>query len=487
MIWPSFFILVIIINIIAESLVNVNVKEICFLDIPSIGKMYRQKTLSPVELTKMVFDRIHQYDSKLNAFITLLENSALQQARQAEAEFARGNDRGPLTGIPISLKDIIDLVNVKTTAAARILKDNVAAESAFVTKRLVDAGAIIIGKCNLLEFAYGNVHPDFGKCNNAWDPDRTSGGSSSGSAKSVAAGMGFGSLGTDTGGSIRIPASYCGIVGFKPTYGRVSRRGVHPLSWSLDHVGTLSRTVEDTAILLQIIAGYDPMDPGSANESLPDYKKALTGDVSGLRLGVVEQHLDGCKDLRPGVADKTWEAIKILEKAGMKVQKINIKNLEYADTALLVAIFPEATVIHQDRLRERPQDFAEMTRQQLEMGALLPAVDYVRVQQYRSRLLNQYLQVFKDVDVLISPTVFWEAPKEDPAIGGDEGAAEARRTAPYNLTGLPAISVPCGFGVEGMPLGLQVIGPPMQEEVVLKVAHAYEQRCEWYKQHPLMT
>jgi aspartyl-tRNA(Asn)/glutamyl-tRNA(Gln) amidotransferase subunit A len=301
-------------------------RELCYLDIATLGRFYRRRALSPVEATSAMLDRIRRLDGQLNAFITVLEQPALVQARQAEGELASGIDRGPLHGVPVSLKDLIDTAGVRTTAASRIWRDRVPDRTASAAQRLADAGAILIGKCNLLEFAYGIVHPDYGQCNNPWDTGRTSGGSSSGSAASVAAGIGWGSLGTDTGGSIRIPASYCGIVGLKPTYGRVSVHGVFPLSEALDHVGPLARTVEDAALMLQAIAGYDPLDSNSLPDPVPDYHSVLTGDVRGLRLGVLEQHMGN--DLRPGVAEATWAAVAELERAGMRVSLVRIPGLE---------------------------------------------------------------------------------------------------------------------------------------------------------------
>ncbi len=457
--------------------------DLCYLDINRLGQLYRSGDVSPVEATQAVLERICELDKRLNAFITVLEEPALACARQAEIDLRAGIDRGPLHGVPVSLKDLIDTAGVRTTCASPIRRDYVPQHSATSALRLEQAGAVLVGKCNLLEFAYGIVHPDFGQCNNPWDTTRTAGGSSSGSCASVAAGMGYGSLGTDTGGSIRIPASYCGVVGFKPTYGRVSRQGVFPLSWSLDHVSTLTRTVEDAAILLEAVAGADPLDPTCSTRPVPGYRAALNGDVRGLRIGILEQHMTGA-DLRPGVAEAAAAAVTELEKAGMLVKKVCLPSLEYADPALLLAILPEGTLVHEKWLRERPQDYAEMTRQQLETGALIPAVDYLRAQQVRTRLLRECMQALQEVDVMINPTVAWEAPQEDPTVAGIEGAAEARRTGPFNLTGLPAISVPCGFGPSGLPLGLQIVGAPFAEEMVLRVAHAYEQRAGWFSRHP---
>jgi len=458
-------------------------RELCYLDIARLGQLYRSGEVSPVEATQAVLERIHALDARLNAFITVLDEPALASARVSEAEMRAGLDRGPLHGVPVSLKDLIDTAGVRTTCASPIRRDYVPQHSATVVRRLEAAGAVMVGKCNLLEFAYGIVHPEFGQSNNPWDTSRTAGGSSSGSCASVAAGMGYGSLGTDTGGSIRIPAAYCGVVGFKPTYGLVSRQGVFPLSWSLDHVGTITRSVEDAAILLRVVAGTDPLDSTSATAPVPDYRSALNGDVRGLHLGVLEQHMTSV-DLRPGVAEAAAAAVSMLEKAGMRIKKIQLPSLEGADPALLLAILPEGTLVHEAWLRQRPQDYAEMTRQQLEMGALIPAIVYVRAQQYRARLLRECMAAFQDVDVLVSPTVAWEAPQEDPSLAGGDGATEARRTGPFNLTGLPAISVPCGFGPAGLPLGLQITGAPFAEALVLRVAHVYEQRAGWPGRHP---
>ena len=457
-------------------------EEICALDIADLGRHYRSGSLSPVDVTRAALDRIRRLDGCLNAFVTVLEEPALAQVRVAEEELRHGIDRGPLHGVPVSLKDIFDTAGVRTTAASRVWRDRVPSQSATTALRLEAAGTILLGKCNLLEFAYGIVHPDYGQCNNPWDPKRTAGGSSSGSAASVGAGIGWGSLGTDTGGSIRIPASYCGVVGLKPTYGLVSRHGVFPLSWSLDHVGTLTRTVADAAWLLKAIAGHDPQDVTSVDRPVPDYPAALDGHVRGLRLGVLEQHLG--HDLHPGVAQVTLTAIKELERAGMRTQAVRVPSLELADPALLIAILPEATVVHREWLLSQPADYAEMTRQQLELGALVPAVDYVHVQRFRRRLLTEFLELFDRIDVIANPTVAWEAPKEDPTVAAGEGSAEARRTGPYNLTGLPAISVPCGLGKEGLPLGLQIAGAPLADALVLKVAHAYEQRSGWFRHRP---
>jgi len=457
-------------------------QELCYTDIATLGQRYRSRVLSPVEATRAVLDRIRRLDGRLNSFITVLEQAALEQARRAEAELTQGVDRGPLHGVPISLKDLIDTAGIRTTAASRLWRDRVPTATATLARRLEEAGVVLIGKCNLLEFAYGIVHPDYGQCNNPWDVAHTSGGSSSGSAASVAAGMGWGSIGTDTGGSIRIPAAYCGVVGLKPTYGRVSLHGVCPLSSSLDHAGPLARTVADAAILLGAIAGHDPLDLSSLTDQPADYRAAFTDSVRGLRMGVVVEHMGD--DLRPGVAEATWTAVRELEQAGMQLREVHIAGLREADDPLLAVVMPEATLVHADWLRERPEDYAALTREQLDQGQRITAVDYLRAREFCQQLRADLIEALHQVDVLIGPTVAWEAPAEDPPVGEGEGAVEARRTAPYNLTGLPAISVPCGFGPQGLPLGLQIAAAPLAEQLLLRVVHTYEQRAGWFRQRP---
>ncbi|MCE5208714.1 MAG: amidase [Chloroflexi bacterium] len=459
--------------------------ELLYQDITSLGKLYRSGALSPVEVTRAVLDRIEQVDGRLNAFITVLREQALRDAQDAEIALRSGLDLGPLHGIPFSLKDIFDTAGIRTTAGSRHWVNRIPEQTATSAQRLMDSGAILIGKCNLLEFAYGIVHPDYGQCNNPWDVSRTAGGSSSGSAASISAGIGWGSLGTDTGGSIRIPASYCGVVGLKPTYGRVSKHGVFPLSWSLDHVGIMARSVKDAAILLQVVAGYDPQDPTSSRSPVPDYCVGLNMELKGVKIGVLEHHINH-PDLRPLVGEVSWKAVKTLEELGGELVPVSIPDIDLADQAMLISILPEATLAHEHMLKEEPENYAEMTRQQLELGTMLSAVDYLRAQQYRNKLLAAFLEVFQKVDVIVNPTVAFEAPAEDPVVAAGQGSDEARRTGIYNLTGLPAVTVPCGFGQDHLPLGLQIAGAPMAEATILQVASAYERAAFWYEKHPIM-
>jgi aspartyl-tRNA(Asn)/glutamyl-tRNA(Gln) amidotransferase subunit A len=457
--------------------------DIPYLSIHQLAGLYRSKKLSPVQVTEIAFERIDQWDDKLNAFNTVLKAEALEQSRKAEQDFAAEIDRGLFQGVPFSLKDIFDTAGIRTTASSDHWSERRPKHTATSAKRLLDPGGILIGKCNLLEFAYGIVHPAFGQTNNPWDFNRTSGGSSGGSAASIAAGIGYASLGTDTGGSVRIPASYCGIVGFKPTYGRISRHGVFPLSWSLDHVGILTRCVEDAAVVMNLIAGYDPNDQTSIRDEFHCDLSDLKNSLKGLKFGILAQHVDHA-DIKEDVQNLFLSAAKEFEKLGATLQQVRIPSLDQADIAMLLAILPEASVIHKQLLAENPQKYAEMTRQQLETGVFIPATRYIEAQQFRTRLLREYLDVFQDVDLLISPTVAFEAPAEDPVVAAGEGSVEARRTGPYNLTGLPAVSIPCGFGDAGMPVGIQIVGPPMQDALVLQAAYQYEQSSGWYKFHP---
>jgi aspartyl-tRNA(Asn)/glutamyl-tRNA(Gln) amidotransferase subunit A len=457
--------------------------DLTFSSIREVGTSYERGRLRPVEVVQALLRQINQHEERLNAWVTVLHEQTLVEAKRAERDFQAGLAIGPLHGIPVALKDNMDTAGIRTTCAARILKDNVPKDNATVVTQLREAGAILVGKNNLLEFAYGIVHPDFGQCNNPWDPNRTAGGSSSGGSASVAAGQVYAALGTDTGGSIRIPASYCGIVGFKPTYGLVSRHGVFPLSWSLDHVGPLARTVEDAAIVLGAIAGRDPKDPTSI-DTPSDLNPDTLDDFSldGVKIGLIPQHLND--DLLPGVRKTFDGAVDVLKQAGAQVRDVNIPDIMQCDEALFPLIAPEATFIHEKWLRERPEDYAPMTRKQLEMGLEISAVEYVRWQQFRLRLIEQFREVFKEVDVIINPTVAWVAPEEDPAVAGDEGVIEARRTAPYNITGMPAITVPCGFAEDDLPAGLQIAGPWLRDQLVLQVARAYEKLGPWKVQVP---
>jgi aspartyl-tRNA(Asn)/glutamyl-tRNA(Gln) amidotransferase subunit A len=446
------------------------VNDVAFSGIRSIGAAYRRRELSPIDVVESCLDRIARCDQRLNAWITVLGEQALVDAKNAERALAGGDDRGPLQGIPVAVKDNIDVIGVRTTCASRILADQAAAsDDSPAVRRLRGAGAIVLGKTNLLEFAYGIVHPDYGQCNNPWNLERTSGGSSSGSVAAVAAGMAYGALGTDTGGSIRIPAAYCGVVGLKPTYDRISREGVFPLSESLDHVGPIGRTVDDVRLLFEVLDG--------AGQAGARDGGATTIDLKGARVGIVKEHLG--RDLRPGVMAAFERATRILSDAGARLSEVSVPSLADADEALIDVIAPEATLVHDQWLRSRPGDYASLTRDQLELGARTSAMSYLRGQRCREKLRSEFKMVLERVDVVISPAVAWVAPKEDPAVAGEEGAIEARRSGPYNLCGLPAVSVPCGLAEDGLPAGLQIASRWMNDVDLLDFAAAFEERSGW--------
>ncbi len=425
--------------------------------IPEIAAMYRAKQLSPLELTRLTLTRIEQLNPSLNAFITVTSEKALAQATRAEQQLASGIDRGLLHGIPIALKDLVDTAGIRTTCGSSILRDHVPGQDAVITKRLEAAGAVLVGKTNLLEFAYGIVHPDYGQTNNPFDPTRTAGGSSGGSAAAVAAGLCFAAVGTDTGGSIRIPASYCGVAGFKPTYGLTSLEGVFPLSWSLDHAGPIARSSEDARLMLEVIS---------------DKKCSTKLELKGMRFGILQREGE---EMQPEVTAAFDAACAVLERAGAELVTLKIPNLELADAALLNVLLPEASVIHADWLASRFEDYAPFTRMQIELGFAVPAVTHVRAQQYRRHLTRQFLEVLNDVKAILSPTVAFVAPFEDPVFAADDaGATEARRTGPYNLTGLPALSVNCGFGAHGLPVGIQIVTRPFEDALALAIGSALE-------------
>jgi aspartyl-tRNA(Asn)/glutamyl-tRNA(Gln) amidotransferase subunit A len=437
--------------------------ELLLKSIPEIGVLYRSGELSPLELTQFTLERIEKLNPTLNAFITITHERALERATRAEQELRSGLDRGPLHGIPVALKDLVNTAGIRTTCGSRILNGNVPTQDAIIVKRLEAAGAVLVGKTNLLEFAYGIVHPDYGQTNNPFDPGspgnpgRTAGGSSGGSAAAVAAGLCFAALGTDTGGSIRIPASYCGLAGLKPTYGLTSLEGVFPLSWSLDHAGPIARSSRDARIFLEAVSGVRL-----------DHRLEL----SGMRFGILQR--DG-PEMQPDVLAAFDQACNVLERAGAELLEVNVPDLELADAALLNVLLPEASAIHARWLETCPEDYAPFTRMQIELGFAIPAVTHVRAQQFRRHLTQQFLNVLEGVDAILSPTVAFVAPFEDPVFAADDlGATEARRTGPYNLTGLPALTVNCGFGQHGLPVGLQIVTRPHADALALTIGSALE-------------
>ncbi len=460
--------------------------EITFLSISELIEKFDQKELSSVEATRNQLDRITAYDEALNAYITVLAERALEQAAAADVARARG-ERGALLGVPIALKDLFLTARVRTTAGSNVLADWVPDEDATVVRKLNDAGMVTLGKTNMMEFAYGYPHPDFGESRNPWDPARTAGGSSGGSAAAVAAGMAYAGMGSDTGGSIRSPAAYSGLVGLKATYGLVSRAGVVPLSWSLDHAGPLTRTVRDAAIILDVIAGYDPADPASARVDVAASVAGLDLPVAGMKIAVVEDFFEFHVEAEIGAL--TRAAVEQLKELGVVVEVVRISSIELIGPAIMPIIQAEATSYHWPAMQERLDDYGPIIRANLQYGATVLAKDYLDAQRVRRQLHDEVEELLLTYDALVFPTQptvaleidaygMPEIPEAD-AIGGEIG-----HTGWANLTGHPAISVPCGFTEAGLPAGLQITGRLFDDATILRLAHHYQQATEWHRRHP---
>lgn len=456
------------------------------LTIREAAGLLKSGQLSPVELTQAFLDRIEATDDRLHSYIIVLKEQALDDARLAEAEIRRGDYKGPLHGIPFALKDLYDTAGVTTTAGSKVYIDRVPAEDATTTARLKAAGGILLGKLAMHEFALGG--PDFTTpfppARNPWNLDHITGGSSSGSGSAVASGQAMAALGSCTGGSIRGPASLCGIVGLKATYGRVSRAGVVTLSWSQDHCGPMTWTVEDTAYMMQALAGYDPKDPTTSTAPVPDYSLSLREDIKGLTIGVPRHFFFAPhENVNPEVVSTVENGLKVLEGLGANLQEVTIPSLEYVRAANSVIMLSEAFAFHEKNLRTRPHDFGEMVRARFRIGGMFSASDYVQSQRVRKLVNREFAAVLQKVDVLVTPTMTQPAA----AFEGYDATSTVRGpsfTAPFNLTGLPAISVPCGFTASGLPVGMQIAGKPFDEPGVIRAAYAYQQEARWFEQRP---
>src|ERR1700722_16313907 len=446
-----------------------------------LAPQLRQRKISPVELTRECLAHIEKHNPTLNAFITVTAESALAAARAAEAEIARGDWRGPLHGIPIALQDQIDTAGVRTTAASKRHKDRIPTEDAEVVRRLKQAGAVIVGKNNLHEFAYGgsSLVSYFGDIHNPRDPARIAGGSSSGSAAAVAAGLCYAAIGTDTAGSIREPASLCGCVGLKPTYGRVSSRGVIPLALSLDHVGPLATTVADAAVVLQAIAGYDPADITTPNVPVADYVSPLREGVKTLRVGVPRNFF--YEDLDPEVAAAVEQALAVIKTLVAEVRELKLE--VPTDRTLQMA---ESYAYHKPNAAETPDLYQPETLRRILAGAEISAADYIQRRRELEQSRRTIGDAFANIDLLITPTTPIPAPliadlKANPDNLRPAELKLLRNTRPFNVWGLPAMSVPCGFTKTGLPIGLQIAGPHWREDLGLRLAGAYEQGTRWHE------
>lgn len=453
----------------------------------------RAGRLSPVEATRACLDRIARLDGRLRAFITVDAENALAAARALEADAHAGRWRGPLHGVPLAFKDLCHIRGLPASCGTKTPQYFFAEHECTAVRRLVAAGAVTLGTLNMAELATGpfgdNAH--HGDVQNPWRPGHCSGGSSSGSGAAVVAGLALGALGTDTGGSIRLPAGCCGIAGLKPTYGRVSRAGVMPLSWSMDHVGPLAPTVRDAALLLGVIAGADPQDATSSPRAVADYAQALSEPIAGLRVGVPENYY--FRGLHSEMEAGVRRAVGVLEGLGARASEIRVPDPQRITDVANIISRAESAAIHWRLLRERPQDLQPAVRARLELGVHIPAHDYLQALRLRARLAREFIrEVFAEVDTLAAPVI----PEPAPALAAVKaGTTEdvtarmkqfSRLTRPWNGLGLPALSVPCGFSAAGLPLAFQIVGRPFDEATVLRLGHAYEQAAGWWRRRPAL-
>lgn len=463
--------------------------ELYYMPITQLAEHIKKRAVSPVEITQAYLDRIQVIDPTLNSYITVTAERALQEARAAEAQMRDNTYLGPLHGVPLAHKDIVATKGIRTTCASKVLHEAIPDYDATVIERLRAAGAVLLGKLNMNEFATIVPSPYFGRVNNPWNLAHSPGGSSSGSGAAVAAGLCAGALGTDTGGSIRIPAAFCGIVGLKATHGRISLFGVTPLAWSLDHIGPMTRTVTDAALMLQVLAGYDARDLMSSETPVSDYTAKLGSELKGLRLGVPTHFFPDYTD--PEVKSAFTAAVNVLAGLGALIEEVRLPDLEGAwATIAEVILNGEANVWHEPYLQTQAEDYAPQVRKFLERGKPTPATEYVKAQHARARLRQEMLTACAHVDVLLTPGELIPPPPHEArsvVIAGREVRlmdALISATCPFNITGQPALTIPCGFTASGLPLALQLVGKPFDEATVLQVGYAYEAHTSWHEQHP---
>lgn len=459
------------------------------MSIAALGVAYRERTLSPVEVTEDALQRIGAFNDTLNAFNTVTAELALVRAKTAEAEFMSGTDLGPMHGIPFGAKDIYDTAGTLTSCQSKLRPDVVPDVNAHAVQKLLNGGAVLLGKCATIEFATGGPSEEtlFPPARNPWNTEHVPGGSSSGSGAAIAAGMTRMALGSDTGGSIRGPAAYCGTVGIKPTYGRVSRRGVFPLSFTMDHCGPLSWSVADAALSLQVMAGFDPLDPASADEPVTDYAAGLDGGVKGLKIGYVANWLAEDKNTHPEIPTAIETALAALRADGAVVENVALPSHEVFHACGRMIILAECYAIHEKDLMERPEFYGRPTRERLMAGAFVRGSDYVEALRMRREMSLQFnAQVLGQFDAVIAPVTALPAGRFD-AQPNDPLALSGYLTVPFNVTGNPAMSVCCGFTSEGLPISMQVVGKPFDEAMVLRVGAAYERASEWRLQRPTLS
>ncbi|HEY2541142.1 MAG TPA: amidase [Stellaceae bacterium] len=457
------------------------------LTIAEAARLIAKKELSPVELTRTCLDRIHALDNQLHAFIHLTEDRALAEARAAEAAIVAHGPKGPLHGIPIGLKDIVDTKGIRTTCQSRILADNIPEADAACAERLAAAGTVLMGKTTTHEFADGGPSFDvpWPPARNPWNPDHFTAGSSSGTGAGVAAGLILGGIGTDTGGSIRGPAALCGIAGIKPTYGLVSRAGVAPAAFSLDHIGPMAWTAEDCALMLQALAGHDPGDPASANRTVSDYTAQLGGGVKGLKIGVIHHFHEVDYRVSPGTKRGIDDAIATFRSLGAEIREVQLSPLQDWGACGSLISMVERAAAYEEWARTRLGDFSERVQRRLMLGALVSGVDYVQAVRRRRELRAELQTAMKDLDVVLTAAQPAEAARIDEVPVWDTFATPSF-TMPFNVAGYPAISICSGFGEGGLPVAMQLVGKPFQEPTVFRIADAFEKATEFRNRRPAL-
>lgn len=469
-------------------------QDLCYLTIAEAAGLIRSRKLSPVELTKAHLDRIAKVDPLLRSFITLTADVAMRQAEEATQEIAAGKIRSPLHGIPITYKDVIATAGIRTTAASRVYEHWVPETDAHVVVKLRTAGAITLGKVHLSEFAFagGATEADFVKpARNPWNTKYSPGGSSSGSAVGVAAGLAMGSVGSDSGGSIRIPAAYCGVTGLKPTYGRVGRTGEIPFSYSVGHLGPITRTVEDAAIMLEYLAGFDPVDRASSKAEVPPFSRLLGHSLRGARIGISPSYMDAVGN-EEDLMSAFESCVRVFRSFGCTVREVVVPHLNYACAASYNCIMRiEGFRAHLENLRDKRSLYGRGAFRNIARGGFLSSVDYLRGQQARSLISGELSKIFEGIDILLMPTTpttpsggAYRSKGTDPKINRTSFTHEAAYTSPFNLTGSPALSVPCGFNSIGLPIGIQLIGRAFEEQLILAAGHQYQQVTDWHRRRP---
>lgn len=467
-----------------------SVAELCTRTITEVAGLIKNKEVSPVELTQAMLDRIETYDGKLHSYLTVAADFALEQARAAEQEIVKGTYRSPLHGIPVAVKDLCFTKGIRTTCSSKLLADWVPDYNATVIDKLYGAGAVLLGKLNMTEFALSGYHPSIQPPVNPWNPDRWPGASSSGSGVATAASLCFGSLGSDTGGSIRVPSAACGIVGVKQTYGKVSRYGVFPLGETLDHVGPMTRSVADAAVMLRAIAGFDPKDPTTRRESVRDYLDLIYNDITSLRIGVDEAYCTEGTD--PEVTQAVLATVNVFKDLGAEIREVKVSGINYE---LLDSWFTicaaEAAAAHAETYPSRADEYGPTFRTFLEEGLKVTGADYVKAHILRQGACRMVDNLWQDVDLLLCPSMSnVPVPLKDfspqAPLSRKAAAGLLRHTALFDLSGSPTISVPCGFSSDGMPLSLQLVGRHSEEGIVMQAGRAYEQATEWHTRQPAL-